>query len=54
MTCVCICDERPQEIGVRNLGPIGLRRADALFTLLSVVEELGGEEVMYFIRDRIL
>lgn len=54
MTRVCICDDRPQEIGVRNLAPICLRRANALFPLLPVMEELGREKVMYFVRDRIL
>ena len=54
MTRVRICDDRPQEIGVRNLAPICFGRADALFALLPVMEELGREEVMYFVRDRIL
>lgn len=54
MTRVCICDNRSQEICVRNLAPICFGRADALLPLLPVMEELGREELMYFVRDRIL
>ena len=44
MTRVCICDNRSQEICVRNLAPICFGRADALLPLLPVMEELGREE----------
>lgn len=54
MTRVCICDNRPQEISVRDLTPICLGCADALFALLPIMEELGREEVVDFVWDRIL
>lgn len=46
---VCVCNKRPQEIDVGCFGLVG--RAETLFTLLAVVEELGHEQVTDLVGD---
>ena len=49
VTGVCICNERSQEVDVWCLRLVG--RAETLFALLAVVEELGHEQVADLVGD---
>jgi hypothetical protein len=48
---ICICDDWAQEIRVCNLCSLRLGRCKSFFALLAIVEQLGHEEMLHFIRD---
>ena len=54
MTCICIGDDRSQEVCVRNVAAVGFSSGDAFFSLFAIMEELGQEKLMDFIWNGIL
>lgn len=49
MTGICVGDNRPKIVDVGTICAVGLRSREAVLALLSVVEELGHEEVLYLV-----
>jgi hypothetical protein len=52
MSSIRISDNRSEEVSVCELRALGFGDGHALFTLLSVVEELGHEKMANFVRYR--
>lgn len=54
MTSICVCNYRPQEIGVCNVATVRLWGTNSFFALLAVVEKLGQEEILDLVGNGIL
>jgi len=51
MPSVRIRNNGPEEVGVGHTDAVGFGSSEAFFALLTVVEELGHEEVLNFVWD---
>lgn len=54
MASVGVCNYWPKEVRICDLATVGFGGAHALFTLFTVVEQLGQEELVNFIWNSVL